>query len=87
MLLGSCTSTSPLLVLWPFEQTAKYLLRYLLEHGLTPEGRYDDKLAAEVGAGGSYDTFFTETSGGKYVPRSVFVDLDPSVCNPISGGI
>ncbi|KAJ5233109.1 hypothetical protein N7468_006065 [Penicillium chermesinum] len=59
---------------------------YLLEHGLTPEGRYDEKLADEVGANGSYDTFFTETSSGKYVPRSVFVDLDPSPIDEIRTG-
>ena len=28
---------------------------------------------------GSYETIFTETGNGKYVPRSIFVDLDPSV--------
>jgi len=53
--------------------------RYQLEHGLTPEGRYDESRADEVGSSGSYDTFYTETSGGKYVPRAIFADLDPSV--------
>ena len=53
--------------------------RYQLEHGLTPEGRYDEARADEVGSSGSYDTFYTETSGGKYVPRAIFADLDPSV--------
>ena len=60
--------------------TRPFSLSYLLEHGLTPEGRFNPDLADEVAKQGSYDTFFTETSGGKYVPRSVFVDLDPSVC-------
>lgn len=55
------------------------LTRYQLEHGLTPEGRYDESRADEVGSSGSYDTFYTETSGGKYVPRAIFADLDPSV--------
>lgn len=27
----------------------------------------------------SFSTFFTETSAGKYVPRAVFVDLEPTV--------
>jgi hypothetical protein len=55
--------------------------RYLLEHGLLPDGRPDpDK--KELQDGGSCETFFTETGNGKYVPRSIFVDLDPSVCDP-----
>jgi len=37
--------------------------------------------AADVAADGSFDTFFSETASGKYVPRSIFVDLDPSVCS------
>jgi hypothetical protein len=53
--------------------------RYQLEHGLTPEGYFDESRADEVGSSGSYDTFYTETSGGKYVPRAIFADLDPSV--------
>ena len=32
-----------------------------------------------VDSDGSFDTFFTETGSGKYVPRSIFVDLDPSL--------
>lgn len=51
---------------------------YLLEHGLKADGRIDPD-AGDVGEGGSYETIFTETSSGKYVPRSIFVDLDPSV--------
>lgn len=52
---------------------------YLLEHGLLPDGRPNPD-AKELGETGSYETFFTETGSGKYVPRSIFVDLDPSVC-------
>ena len=33
------------------------------------EGRIDE----------SYSTFFNETSGGKHVPRALFIDLEPSV--------
>lgn len=42
------------------------------------DGRLDPD-AGDIGETGSYETFFTETSNGKYVPRSIFVDLDPSV--------
>jgi tubulin alpha len=52
--------------------------RYLLEHGLKADGRVDPD-ANDIGEAGSYETFFTETASGKYVPRSIFVDLDPSV--------
>lgn len=57
--------------------------RYLIEHGLKPDGRPDPEMAAaaDVAADGSFDTFFSETASGKYVPRSIFVDLDPSVCS------
>ncbi|KAJ5765852.1 hypothetical protein N7520_005411 [Penicillium odoratum] len=60
---------------------------YLLEHGLTPDGHFKPELAADdLSQNGSYDTFFTETAGGKYVPRSVFVDLDPSPIDEIRTG-
>ena len=61
--------------------------RYLLEHGLKADGRPDPD-AKDIGEPGSFETFFTETGNGKYVPRSIFVDLDPSVSrhrNKISG--
>lgn len=52
--------------------------RYLLEHGLKADGRLDPE-ATDIGEPGSFETFFTETRDNKYVPRSIFVDLDPSV--------
>lgn len=55
----------------------------MLEHGLGQDGkplvRSDGTIAEQEG---SYDTFFTEAGPGKYVPRSIFVDLDPSVTGP-----
>ena len=54
------------------------LYSYLLEHGLKSDGRADPD-AKDIGEPGSFETFFTETVNGKYVPRSIFVDLDPSV--------
>lgn len=58
---------------------------YLLEHGLGMDGRPDPN-AKDIVEGGSYETFFTETSNGKYVPRSLFVDLDPSPIDEIRTG-
>jgi tubulin alpha len=54
------------------------IYRYLLEHGLQHDGKLDPE-KKDLASEGSYDTFFTETGNGKYVPRSIFVDLDPSV--------
>jgi tubulin alpha len=59
--------------------TRSVLFRYLLEHGLKADGHIDAEAAQNVGDAGSYETFFSETANGKYVPRSIFVDLDPSV--------
>ncbi|KAM5380181.1 hypothetical protein ACJZ2D_003632 [Fusarium nematophilum] len=58
---------------------------YLLEHGLGPDGRPDPN-APDIGDPGSFETFFTETSSGKHVPRSIFVDLDPSPIDEIRTG-
>jgi tubulin alpha len=41
---------------------------------------------ANVGEPGSFNTFFNETGSGKYVPRSIFVDLDPSPIDEIRTG-
>lgn len=60
---------------------------YLLEHGLKQDGRPDtEKTRTEGQDSGSYETFFTETGSGKYVPRSIFVDLDPSPIDEIRTG-
>ena len=65
--------------------TDGWFVSYLLEHGLGPDGRPDPN-AQDIGEPGSYETFFTETSTGKYVPRSIFVDLDPSPIDEIRTG-
>jgi tubulin alpha len=57
---------------------------YCLEHGLGLDGRVDPNASEEDR--GSTDTFFTETAGGKHVPRSIFVDLDPSPIDEIRTG-
>ncbi|XP_069106346.1 tubulin alpha chain-like [Argopecten irradians] len=58
---------------------------YCLEHGLEPNGQ----LANEKKKGlndDSFDTFFSETSSGKHVPRAVFVDLEPTVVDEVRTG-
>ena len=40
-----------------------------------------------VGGGDdSFNTFFSETGAGKHVPRCVFVDLEPGVCDEVRTG-
>jgi len=57
---------------------------YCLEHGLDFDGHPDPE--SKVADVGSRHTFFTETRGDKFVPRSIFVDLDPSPLDEIRHG-
>ena len=50
---------------------------YCLEHGIQPDGQMpSDKTVG--GEDDPFNTFFSETSSGKHVPRAVYVDLEPS---------
>ena len=55
----------------------------MLEHGLLNDGMPDPKSDKESDPE-SFEAFFSQTGSGKYVPRSIFVDLDPSVCEDVS---
>ncbi|KAE8221555.1 hypothetical protein CF319_g5104 [Tilletia indica] len=56
---------------------------YLNEHGLSHDGR----ILAESGIhDDGFSTFFSETGAGKYVPRSIYVDLEPNVIDEIKTG-
>lgn len=50
---------------------------YCLEHGILADGRMND--SSTVGPEESFTTFFSETVSGKFVPRSIFIDLEPTV--------
>jgi tubulin alpha len=51
---------------------------FCLEHGIQPDGQMpSDKTVG--GNDDSFNTFFIETGAGKYVPRALFVDLEPTV--------
>ncbi|NXQ96777.1 TBA1C protein, partial [Sagittarius serpentarius] len=55
---------------------------YCLEHGIQPDGQMpSDKTIG--GGDDSFNTFFSETGAGKHVPRAVFVDLEPTVIDPV----
>lgn len=49
---------------------------YCLEHNIRPDGTADEH--NEGGSDDSFTTFFNETRSGKYVPRAIFVDLEPT---------
>jgi len=55
---------------------------YCLEHGLNPDGLLKDP--SKVGSG--FDTFYSETGHGKYVPRSIYFDLEPGVIDSVRQG-
>ncbi|XP_016965678.1 tubulin alpha-4 chain [Drosophila biarmipes] len=69
---------------------------YLLEHGINLDGSLKTKeeltasgSSASVGHDTSANdarTFFTETGNGKQVPRSIFVDLEPTVIDDVRNG-
>jgi len=52
---------------------------YCLEHGIGKDGQLEKKGQDTS----SFGTFFNETSSGKYVPRAVFMDLEPTVIDEI----
>jgi len=54
---------------------------YCLEHGINPDGTVDPTRTDN-----NLSTFFSETGSGKYVPRSVFMDLETSVIDQVRTG-
>jgi tubulin alpha len=56
---------------------------YCLEHGISPDGLMPDNTGRE---NDSHNTFFSETPSGKHVPRALFVDLEPTVCDEVRTG-
>jgi len=56
-----------------------------LEHGIQPDGQMPSD--STIGKGDdSFNTFFSETGSGKHVPRTVFVDLEPTVIDEVRTG-
>lgn len=55
-----------------------------MEHGLGFDGKPSSN--SKVEDVGSLETFFTESRNGKFVPRSIFIDLDPSPLDEIRNG-
>ena len=58
---------------------------FCLEHGIQPDGQMpSDKTIG--GGDDAFNTFFSETGAGKHVPRSVFLDLEPTVVDEVRTG-
>ncbi|KAH8106036.1 tubulin alpha [Cristinia sonorae] len=57
---------------------------YTLEHGLGPDGRLSEAGQSKNDSG--FSTFFSETGSGKYVPRSLYVDLEPGAIDDVKTG-
>jgi len=58
---------------------------YCLEHGIRPDGTLS---SGERGSmeDDAFNTFFSQTSAGKNVPRAVFLDLEPTVVDEVRTG-
>uniref|UniRef100_A0A914C672 Tubulin alpha chain n=1 Tax=Acrobeloides nanus TaxID=290746 RepID=A0A914C672_9BILA len=59
---------------------------YCLEHGIQPDGQVNADSKDHMEKDGSFSTFFMETGADRYVPRAIFVDLEPSVIDEIRTG-
>jgi tubulin alpha len=51
---------------------------YNVEHGISPDG-FQTAGNLPCNANDYFGTFYMETTAGRYVPRAVLVDLEPSV--------
>ena len=58
---------------------------YCLEHDIRPDGLMFSDTSKGVEKD-SFNTFFSETQGGKHVPRAIFVDLEPTVVDEVRRG-
>ncbi|XP_049820171.1 tubulin alpha chain-like [Aethina tumida] len=58
---------------------------YCAEHGIGRDGRSLES-GTEKAADESFGTFFNVTGNGKYVPRAIFLDLEPTVIDEIRMG-
>lgn len=57
---------------------------YCIEHGISPDGTLISPDSASENR--SFSTFFSETSSGKYVPRALYIDLEPNVIDQVRTG-
>lgn len=58
---------------------------FCLEHGIKPDGRMPEG-EPKIGGDDAFNTFFSESETGRFVPRAVFVDLEPTVVDEVKTG-
>ncbi|XP_057738539.1 tubulin alpha-5 chain-like [Arachis stenosperma] len=58
---------------------------YCLEHGIQPDGVMASD-SAEISEHDAFSTFFSESGSGHFVPRALFVDLEPTVVDEVRSG-
>ena len=56
---------------------------FCLEHGIQPDGVMPEKHSDDK----TFKTFFFENKEGRYTPRSLFFDLDPTVIDEVRKGV
>jgi tubulin alpha len=59
---------------------------YCLEHGISPDGTIPSASSSSGKESDAFNTFFSETSSGKHVPRCIMVDLEPTVVDEVRNG-
>ncbi|KAK2879281.1 hypothetical protein FQN49_001027 [Arthroderma sp. PD_2] len=59
---------------------------YCLEHGIQPDGFLTEERKAENPDTGAFHTFFSESGKGKYIPRTIYCDLEPNVVDEVRTG-
>jgi len=55
---------------------------FCLEHNIHPDGTTEQKFQGDE----SFSTFFNEIGTGRFVPRCVFIDLEPTVIDEVRTG-
>jgi len=59
---------------------------YCLEHGIQPDGYLTEERKNQTDNDEGFSTFFSETGQGKYVPRTIYCDLEPNVVDEVRTG-
>jgi len=59
---------------------------YCLEHGINFDGTLSDQARELNAESDSFKVFFSEANSGKFVPRAVFIDLEPTVIDQFRNG-
>jgi len=60
---------------------------YCLEHGIDTDGQIRGCTGRTAVADDSFQCYFQETGAGKFVPRAVFADLEPTCIDEVRTGV